>query len=208
MNFLHHWLCRSERWRRTAAQRVSWALAGRDLGPSVLELGPGPGLTTDFLCHSVPNLTALELDKTLADSLRWRLHGSDVDVVAGDATCMPFPDEQFSAVVSFTMLHHVPSRELQNRLFSEVFRVLKPGGTFAGSDSLDGWLMRLIHIGDTLVPVDPATFGTRLTAIGFEGVLVERNPEAFRFCARRHQSKPLQLATFSEEVPHLPRLSL
>lgn len=185
MNFLHHWLCRSDRWRKTVQQRIPWVLGGRDLGPSVLELGPGPGLTTDLLRLSVPCLTTLELDPKLAESLRSRLQGSNVDVVTGNATTMPFSDEQFSAVVSFTMLHHVPSVELQDRVLREVLRVLKPGGIFVGSDSLDSWLMKLIHIGDTLVPIEPATFGARLTAAGLEGAMVEKNSEAFRFYARR-----------------------
>jgi|SRR5579859_1341996 len=200
MNFLHHWLCRSDRWRKNVAQRIPWVLAGHDLGPSALELGPGPGLTTDFLRLFVPHLTALELDAGLAESLRTRLRGDNVEVVTGDAASMPFPDEQFSAAVSFTMLHHVPTRELQDKLFCEVWRVLKPGGIFVGSDSLDGWLMRLIHIGDTLIPIDPATLGARLTGIGFEGVMVERNSDSFRFHARRPLPKSLQLSGSSDEI--------
>ena len=166
-------------------QRVPWTLGGRDLGPRVLEVGPGPGLTTDILRSSGPHLTALELDPGLAESLGSRLRGGNVAVVNGDATTMPFSDEHFSSGLSFTMLHHVPSRELQDRVLREVWRVLKPGGIFVGSDSLDGWRMRLIHIGDTLVPIDPVTFGARLVAAGFEGVIVEKNSEAFRFYARR-----------------------
>jgi hypothetical protein len=45
--------------------------------------------------------------------------------------------------------------------------------------------MRLIHIGDTLVPVDPDTFGVRLEAAGFQVLEVEKNSQAFRFHARR-----------------------
>ncbi len=44
--------------------------------------------------------------------------------------------------------------------------------------------MRLLHVRDTLVPVDPGTFGARLEAAGFGDVLVETNPYAFRFHAR------------------------
>lgn len=164
---------------------MPWVLADADLGQSVLELGPGPGLTTDLLRSKVRRLTAIEIDPASAESLSSRLRGSNVDVIAGDATAMPFRDSQFSAGVSFTMLHHVPSSELQNKLLREVWRVLKPGGVFVGSDSLQGLFMRLIHIGDTLVPVDPQTIGARLEAAGFEVLQVEENSHAFRFHARR-----------------------
>lgn len=185
MNRLHHCLCRSSRWRKTLEQRIPWVLENTELGGNLLELGPGPGLTTDLLRLSVARLTALELDGVLADALRARFSGSNVEVVRGDATAMPFPDAFFTAGVSFTMLHHVPSVELQDRLLREVWRVLVPGGVFVGSDSLQSWFMRMIHIGDTLVPVDPDRFGARLEAAGFEVVAIEKKKEAFRFHARR-----------------------
>ena len=116
MNRLHQWLCRSDRWRSTVAQRLPWVVGNTDLAsPNVLEIGPGPGLTTDLLRTSVPRLIALEIDPTLAGLLSSRLKGSNVQVIEGDATKMPFGDSEFSGAVSFTMLHHVPSRELQKR---------------------------------------------------------------------------------------------
>jgi SAM-dependent methyltransferase len=188
MNRLHRWICSSGHWRKTLERRVPWVLNHADLGPRALEIGPGPGLTTDLLRFRTQNLTALELDPALAKSLTSRLRNTNVEVVMGDATAMPFVAERFSGAVSFTMLHHVPSAELQDKLLREVWRVLRPGGVFVGSDSLQGLLMRLIHIGDTLVPVDPDKFGLRLETAGFEVLEVERNADAFRFHARR----PLQ----------------
>lgn len=185
MNRLHHWLCRSARWRRTIEERVPWVVAGIDLGADVLELGPGPGLTTDVLQKSVQRLTAIELDSRLADQLRKRLDGGNVEIVTGDATEMPFPSERFSGGVSFTMLHHVPSPELQDRVLREVWRVMKPGGAFVGSDSLQSLFMRVIHIGDTLVPIDSDRFGGRLEAAGFEVVEIEKGAGVFRFHARK-----------------------
>jgi SAM-dependent methyltransferase len=192
MNRLHRWVCRSDRWRSTVAQRLPWAIGDADLGPNVLEIGPGPGLTTDLLRTSVPRLTALEIDPALASSLNSRLKGTNVQVIEGDATGMPFGESEFSGAVSFTMLHHVPSQELQNKVFAEVLRVLKPGGLFVGSDSLQNWLMRIIHIGDTLVPVNPDTFGVRLERGGFEVLEVQKNSQAFRFRARRPPASPVK----------------
>jgi SAM-dependent methyltransferase len=185
MNRIHSRICRSEKWRRTVGVRVPWVISGADLGCELLELGPGPGLTTDLLRTMVPHLTAIEIDPKWADSLHRRSAGGNVDVVTGDATRMPFADSRFSGAICLTMLHHVPSRALQDQLFREVWRVLRPGAPFVGCDSLLSLRMRLIHIGDTLVASDPNTFGARLEAAGFEVRAMERGPQAFRFHAQR-----------------------
>jgi SAM-dependent methyltransferase len=79
-----------------------------------------------------------------------------------------------SAVVCFTMLHHVSTPALQDRLLAEICRVLRPGGVLAGSDSVgDTLLFRLLHVRDTMVLVDPARFPARLRRAGFDQVSVE-----------------------------------
>ena len=186
MNRLHQWLCRSDQWRSTIRQRVPWVLGSTDLGPNVLELGPGPGLSTDVLRTSCTRLTALEIDPKAASTLTARLRGSNVEVIEGNATQMPFTDKQVRGAVSFTMLHHVPSRELQDQVLREVFRVFSgPAGFLWAATVSRSWSMRIIHIGDTLVLADPDTFGTLLQAAGFEVLELQKNAQAFRFRARR-----------------------
>jgi ubiquinone/menaquinone biosynthesis C-methylase UbiE len=70
---------------------------------------------------------------------------------------------------------------LQDRLLTEVFRVLKPGGVFAGTDSMQSMLMRLIHLHDTMVLVDPTEMQSRLESAGFSGASVEIGNGRFRF---------------------------
>jgi SAM-dependent methyltransferase len=148
---------------------VPAVLEGIDLGDRVLEVGPGPGLTTEILAGVAPDLTAIEIDPVLSRATRDRVQPTHVAVVQGDATAMPFADGQFSAVVCLTMLHHLPRPELQDRLFAEVRRVLRPGGVFCGSDNPGkGLKFRLIHIGDNRTVVDPATLEARLHDAGFE----------------------------------------
>jgi len=103
---------------------------------------------------------------------------------------MPYREGVFSGVVSFTMLHHVPSAAMQDRLFAEVYRVLMPGGVFAGTDSMRSLLMRVFQIRDTMVLVDPATLPARLGGIGFENVRVEIGTGRFRFSARCPPKRP------------------
>jgi SAM-dependent methyltransferase len=175
MNLLHRLLCRSALWRWTVERCViPWMLEGLDPGADVLELGSGPGLTTDVLRERTARLTAVELDPRLAASLQERMKNTNVEVVETDATAMPFLDGSFSAVLSFTMLHHVPSATLQDQLLAEAGRVLRPGGVFAGTDTAPGVLLRLAHIGDTKVPVDPATLSHRLETAGFDELKAKR----------------------------------
>jgi len=162
---------------------MPWVLGSAELGDDPLEIGPGPGLTTEILRTRVPRLTAVEIDPALARTAASRL--TDVRVVVGDATKLPLPDGRFSAAVCLTMLHHVPSVELQDALLAEVCRVLRPGGVFVGSDSRVNTLFRIAHLFDTMVVVDPETFGERLTAAGFVDAKVDAVPRALRFRARK-----------------------
>jgi SAM-dependent methyltransferase len=184
MHWFHRHVCQSARWRRRLEEDLlPWALQGVELGDDVLEIGPGPGLTTELLQVRTRRLTALEVDAAAAAALEKRLAG--VSVVHGDAAVMPFVDSSFSAVAAFTMLHHVPTPALQDRLLVEARRVLRPGGTFAGFDGVSSLLFRLVHLRDTYNPVNPDTFGRRLTAAGFTDVAVEPSSARFRFRARR-----------------------
>jgi SAM-dependent methyltransferase len=186
MNFLHRRLCRSAHWKKTVETYIlPWVLEDVDMGADVLEVGPGPGVTTDLLHTRVERLTCVEIDAGFASRLGTRMAGRNVTVLCQDATRMSIPDATFDGAVSFTMLHHVPSPALQDRLLREVARVLRPGGTFAGVDSVYSPSFRLLHIFDTMVVVDPSTFGGRLEAAGFTDVRVDVNQWAFRFRARR-----------------------
>ena len=186
MNRLHKWYCRSNRWKKKLETEIlPWSLNGVELGSDVLEIGPGPGLTTDWLRDRTARLTCLELDRDLARALEQRSANSGLHVDCGDATAMPYPDGLFSSVVSFTVLHHVPSVALQNRLFAEAYRVLRPGGVFAGADSMQSLLMSIFHIGDTMVLVDPSRMPPRLEAAGFQQITTEIGTGRFRFLARR-----------------------
>jgi SAM-dependent methyltransferase len=187
MNLIHRYLCKSAAWEKTLRNTIiPWALEGVDLSTKTLEIGPGPGLTTNILRHLTNELTCIEIDPAAVESLRKRISGTNVMVQQGDVTALPFEDYSFSSVVCFTMLHHIPSPSLQNKGLSEIFRVLKKDGVFAGTDSMPSFRMRLIHIGDTMTLVNPETFGLRLKAAGFEDIFIDASKERFRFRARRY----------------------
>jgi SAM-dependent methyltransferase len=164
---------------------LPWVEAAGDLGDDVLEIGPGPGLTTDLLARRVHRLTAVEVDPSLAASLRRRLDGTGVEVICADATESGLQSDRFSAVTCFSVLHHMPSPEYQDRLFAEIGRVLRPGGVFVGQDSLDLDFIRAGHEDDTFVPVDPDEFPGRLSAAGLLDTEMEVADFHFLFLSRK-----------------------
>ena len=173
MNRFHRRYCASPKWEKLMLEKLlPDALEGVSLGDNVLELGPGPGLTTLALARTAPRVTAVEIDRELAQITRDRTRScGNVEVVEGDATALPFDDARYSSVVCMTMLHHLHDAAAQDRLFAEACRVLQPGGVLCGSDNLGrGIRFRVIHIGDTRTVVDPETLPARLKNAGFDRV--------------------------------------
>jgi SAM-dependent methyltransferase len=210
MNRLENWFCATKFWRGVTANRLlPWMLEGSDLGDRVLEIGSGAGAATRALRQKFSSVTSLEYSGTFAFKLlkdsrcetffaaraaaavpqlgepRRKVFAS---VVQGDAAALPFANESFTCAIAILVLHHLRSRELQNRAFAEIHRVLKPGGSFLALEIPDGWFARRLHIGSTFVPVPPASANARLNAAGFSRVAVTFRPGAFVLRAVRANS--------------------
>jgi len=167
-------LCTSPEWAAWLQTEILPSLAGGvDLGDEMLEVGPGPGAATEWLRNKVKRLVALETDEKAAGQLAAKYGGTNVEIATGDATEMTFADDSFDSVGSFTMLHHVPTAALQDRLLAEVLRVLRPGGVLIGSDSLAGNDLHHFHADDVYNPVEPAAFLTRLQTLGFGRITID-----------------------------------
>ena len=181
----NHALCSSPEWAAYLQNEILPSLTTHaGLGEEMLEIGPGPGAATGWLADRVKRLTAVEIDEAAAAALAARFAGSNVAIVTGDATKLSWQDESFDSVGSFTMLHHVPTIAMQNKILAEALRVLRPGGVLIASDSIPGNGLHHFHEGDTYNPVEPGTIISRLQTIGF-GRLVVMVDDTLRIVARK-----------------------
>lgn len=98
-------------------------------GASLLDIGASWGrwsISAALKGYTVtsldPDIYALRAAKKVA-----RQHGVEIDPVCADARFLPFSDDSFDCVFSYSVLQHLPKADVLTTL-SEVRRVLKPGG--------------------------------------------------------------------------------
>lgn len=106
-------------------------------GDSVLDLGSGAG-NDCFVARAIVGnkgkVTGIDFTDAMLEKARTnnaKLGFSNVEFVKGDIEDMPLPDNAFDVIVSNCVLNLVPNKE---KAFSEIYRVLKPGGHFCVSD--------------------------------------------------------------------------
>ena len=171
MNALENWYCSTSFWRWITRERLlPWLLGRADLGDHVLEIGAGAGAATDELRKRAPHVVSLEYDYLFASKLAQM---NENGVVQGDAVSLPFADRSFSSAIAVLVFHHLRSSAVQDRAFSEVLRVLQPGGLFFAFEIPDGWFNRVIHTNSTFVPVQPTALAARLTSAGFIDIALD-----------------------------------
>jgi arsenite methyltransferase len=111
--------------------------AGIKAGHSVLDLGSGAGNDV-FVARSIVGETGRVTGLDFTDEMLIKASRNNVimgyenvDFVKGDIEQIPLPDNTYDVVISNCVLNLVPDKE---KAFSEIKRVLKPGGHFCVSD--------------------------------------------------------------------------
>ncbi|MFZ2286835.1 MAG: arsenite methyltransferase [Bacteroidales bacterium] len=106
-------------------------------GDTLLDLGSGAGndcFVARALVGENGHVTGIDFTEEMlsrAESNRQKLGYSNIKFVKGDIEEMPLPDNSYDVVVSNCVLNLVPDKQ---KAFSEILRVLKPGGHFCVSD--------------------------------------------------------------------------
>jgi arsenite methyltransferase len=111
--------------------------AGIREGDHVLDLGSGAGndcFVARAIVGETGKVTGLDMTEKMIEKSRQnclKLNYNNVEFVLGDIEIMPLKDNSFDVVISNCVLNLVPDK---NKAFSEISRVLKPGGRFCVSD--------------------------------------------------------------------------
>ena len=101
----------------------------RMVGKKVLEIGCGMGCMVMNWAKRGALVTAVDLNPTAVRQTRTRFErfGLTGDIRESDGEALPFDDNTFDYVYSWGVLHHTPGTR---KALAELYRVLKPGGTF------------------------------------------------------------------------------
>ncbi|MCZ7393153.1 MAG: methyltransferase domain-containing protein [Candidatus Methanoperedens sp.] len=120
-------------WRYLANKLLPALIPYFPSSPFVLEIGTGQGLGAIFLAEKLKysRFIAIDYERDMVETAIWNVNNRGLQdrirVEWGDAVSLNFQESSFDAVVSITVLHHVPGYE---KAIFEAARVLKRGGFF------------------------------------------------------------------------------
>ena len=99
-------------------------------GGRLIEIGPGPAYVSIEIAKRLPNveIVGLEISDTMIEIAKRNAEtqglSEKITLRKGEASNMPFEDSEFDFAVTSGSLHHWKK---PNQVFSEIYRILKPG---------------------------------------------------------------------------------
>jgi arsenite methyltransferase len=159
------------------------ALAGLRPGEVVLDLGSGGGIDVLLSAERVgPTGKAYGLDMTdemlaLANQNKRKTGAGNVEFLKGEIENIPLSDSSVDVIISNCVINLSADKD---RVLSEAFRVLKPGGRLAVSDVvtrgfISGEIRKsvLLWVGCIAGALDETEYREKLAAAGFEQIEIE-----------------------------------
>lgn len=103
----------------------------------VLDVGCGYGwFEYNVLSRGVKRICGIEITKNDLKTIQKNLVDKRFESKVGSAIRVPYADNTFDTVVSWEVIEHIP-KNTENKMFLEIYRVLKKGGIFYLSTPYD-----------------------------------------------------------------------
>lgn len=151
-----------------------WVFDRLDISGNVnaLELGCGPGLLWKHNLDRLSpeqHLILSDFSQGMLQEARLNTHASALPLTLTqiDAQAIPFPSAFFHLIIANHMLYHVPQRM---QAFSEIYRVLKPGGKLAAATNGKN---HMVEFRQMLSHIDPSLYEQSYHAFGVNEFTVE-----------------------------------
>ncbi|RKM59316.1 class I SAM-dependent methyltransferase [Butyrivibrio sp. CB08] len=168
------------------AKMADWGMSHLDVNPSeMVELGCGGGRNAGELMkrYSSANMTAIDYSPLSVEKAteynQEMIKGGRCKVEQGDVSNLHLPEGKYDLATAFETIYFWPGLE---KCFSEVNKVLKPGGTFMivnESDGCDKASLNFEKIIDGMRCHTATEIVTSLKNAGFSKVITDH-----------HESKP------------------
>jgi len=96
-------------------------------GDSILDLGCGNGRFLELIGDKKINYSGIDSSESFIKEAK-ETYGQLGKFIHGDALSLPYKDNSFETIVSFGVLHHIPSKKLRIQFLREAHRVMKKDG--------------------------------------------------------------------------------
>tara|TARA_Y100000310_G_scaffold337898_1_gene426147 strand:+ start:2000 stop:2713 length:714 start_codon:yes stop_codon:yes gene_type:complete len=105
--------------------RTTYRLSNLNKEDKVLEIGCADGCYTFEFAKKGCNITGLDLSEEIIKTANRYNKSRSIKFKVGDVEKLPFDDESFDKIISFSALRYLPSLD---KAFSEIHRVTRKGG--------------------------------------------------------------------------------
>ncbi len=98
---------------------------------TLLEIGCGTGRMTEFMSKDFSLVVGTDISGEMISLAEDRLGGlNNVELLETDGESIPIPDNFIDIAFSYLVFQHIKNREMVEKNFKEVYRVLRPKGLF------------------------------------------------------------------------------
>jgi SAM-dependent methyltransferase len=110
------------------------------IGDKILDLGCGNGRYVPKFLDKGARYIGQDFSRELVEIAKIKYPNEQF--IVGDATDLPYPAGDFDKIFCLAVLHHLPSRKVRQKFFSEAIRVLKKDGIIVAT----AWDLRPVKI--------------------------------------------------------------